>query len=397
MDVHRQLAAEDPEYRARRRQIELEVREVLARTADEGLRTGIVRIPVVVHVVWSAAAQNIPDARIHEQIAILNADFRRTNADAGLVPAAFTGVAADARIEFALAVRDPACNPTTGITRTETNVTGFTSATRQDVKSAATGGADPWPRDRYLNLWVANFTGTLLGFASFPGGPAALDGVVIRTSAFGRTGATAPFDLGRTATHEVGHWLNLLHIWGDDQLEANTCSFSDECADTPNQAVARTGTPAFPSVSCGNGPNGDMFMNYMDYVDDAAMFMFTADQSARMHASLSVARAPILASDGLVPPVPGAVADLWMQDHADDNGSEPSPTTQPMWVSDDIWVRNSPDGLTNQDHQISTDIITLSVRDRAHLATVMRELRKLSVVTRITRVKSETKKTRRHD
>jgi len=350
MDEHRRLAAIAPEYRARRRQIEQEVREHIAAGEDD-LRTGIVRIPVVVHVVWNTSAQNISDARINEQIAILNADFRRTNADAASVPVAFTGVTADTRIEFALAVRDPNCNPTSGITRTNTAVTGFPRANRQDVKSAATGGADPWSRDRYLNLWVANLTGGLLGFGSFPGGPAALDGVVIRTNAFGVTGAAAPFNRGRTATHEVGHWLNLLHIWGDDQLETDTCSFSDECSDTPNQAVARTGTPAFPSGSCGNGPNGDMFMNFMDYVDDVAMFMFTRDQATRMNASLSVARAAILASDGLVPPVEAVAADLWMQDHADDTGTEPSPTTQPMWVSDDIWVRNGTDGLTTQDHQ----------------------------------------------
>jgi hypothetical protein len=351
MEAHWLLAAISPEYRARRRQIEAEVRDFIAAAGEEGLRTGVVRIPVVVHVVWNTAAQNIPDSRIHDQIAVLNADFRRINADAGSVPMAFGGVAADTRIEFALAVRDPNCNATSGITRTNTTVTGFPKANKQNVKSAATGGADPWPRDRYLNIWVANLTGGLLGFASFPGEPANLDGVVIRTSAFGTNGATAPFNLGRTATHEVGHWLNLLHIWGDDQLEPDTCSFSDECADTPNQAVARTGSPPFPSASCGNGPNGDMFMNYMDYVDDVAMFMFTRDQASRMHASLSVARAAILASDGLVPPVAPAVSDLWMQDHADDNGTEPSPISQPMWVSDDIWVRHAADGLTNQDHQ----------------------------------------------
>src|SRR5450759_1703720 len=210
MDEHRRLAYLYPEYRRRRREIELETREFIARYAGEGLRTGVVRIPVVVHVVWNTAAQNVSAPQIHSQIDAMNADFRRTNADAGSVPAAFVGVAADARIEFALAVRDPNCAATDGITRTNTTTTGFTKATRNNVQSAATGGADPWPSDRYLNMWVANFTDDLLGFATFPGGPAALDGYVVRTDAFGTVGtAAAPFNLGRTATHEIGHWLHL--------------------------------------------------------------------------------------------------------------------------------------------------------------------------------------------
>ena len=124
--------------------------------------------------------------------------------------------------------------------------------------------------------------GGLLGYAQFPGGPAATDGVVILHTAFGTTGtAAAPFNLGRTATHEIGHWLNLRHIWGDD---GNGCTGDDFVADTPNAAGPNTGMPAFPHVTCGNGPNGDLFMNYMDYTDDAGMFMFTNGQVTRMQA-----------------------------------------------------------------------------------------------------------------
>jgi hypothetical protein len=159
------------------------------------------------------------------------------------------------------------------------------------VKSAATGGADAWPSDRYLNIWVCPLAGGLLGYAQFPGGPAATDGVVIRHSAFGTTGtATAPFDLGRTTTHEIGHWVNLRHIWGDD---GTGCWGDDFVADTPNQGGPNTGTPPFPTVSCGNAPNGDMFMNYMDYTDDVAMFMFSAGQVTRIHAALDGPRAAI--------------------------------------------------------------------------------------------------------
>jgi hypothetical protein len=370
MDEHRRLAYFFPEYRRRRREIELETRQFIARYAAEGLRTGVVRIPVVVHVVWNNAAQNVSDAQIQSQLEVLNADFRRTNADAGSVPASFAGVAADARIEFALAVRDPSCGVTTGITRTNTATTGFTRATRNDVKSAASGGANPWPSDRYLNIWVANFTDGLLGFATFPGAPAALDGLVVDTEAFGTLGtATAPFNLGRTATHELGHWLNLIHIWGDDTALADQCSGSDECADTPNQADETYGDPAGIRISCGNGPNGDMYMNYMDYTDDAGMFMFTQDQAARMNAALMVERANILASDGLIPVAGGPpTPDLWMQDNADDTGAEPDASTNPMWISDDIWVRNAADGLTNQDHQNpngeQTNYVYVRVRNR---------------------------------
>jgi hypothetical protein len=130
--------------------------------------------------------------------------------------------------------------------------------------------------------------------------PAEGDGVVITTTAFGTTGtAASPFHLGRTLTHEIGHWLNLFHIWGDDDGE---CTGSDQVDDTPNQGDANVQCPAFPQLSCKNGPNGSMFMNYMDYSDDACMFMFTAGQVTRMEATLAVARLSITTSGALTPP-----------------------------------------------------------------------------------------------
>jgi hypothetical protein len=200
-------------------------------------------------------------------------------------------VAADARIEFELAGTGPDGEPTGGITRTRTSTTSFGDDDR--VKFGSAGGVDAWPSERYLNLWVCPLGGGLLGYAQFPGGPPETDGVVIAHTAFGTVGtARAPFDLGRTATHEVGHWLNLRHIWGDD---GSGCSGSDFVADTPNQAGENTGRPAFPHVSCDNGPHGDMFMNYMDYVDDVAMFMFTTGQVQRMRACLENDRPRIAA------------------------------------------------------------------------------------------------------
>jgi hypothetical protein len=252
-------------------------------------RTGCTKIPVVVHVVYKTAAQNISDAQVKSQIDVLTADYRKKNADVGTVPAVFAPLASDARVVFELATTDPSGQPTAGITRTATNVNSFSDD--DAVKSAASGGHDAWPADKYLNIWVCQLSGGLLGYAQFPGGPTATDGVVILHSAFGTSGtAAAPFNLGRSATHEVGHWLNLRHIWGDD---GTGCAGSDFVTDTPNQGGPNYGTPAFPHVTCSNGPNGDMFMNYMDYVDDAIMVMFSAGQVTRMQATLDGLRSAI--------------------------------------------------------------------------------------------------------
>ena len=356
VEKHMRLLRLDPEYRWRRREIEREIGEWIRAYGAVGLRTGLIRIPVVVHVVWHTAAENISDAQIASQIDVLNEDFRRLNADAATTPAAFATVAADARLEFALAVRGPGCTPTTGITRHNTAVTGWIF-TDNGMKSAATGGADQWDSSQYLNIWIVNFTDDTLGYATYPGGAAALDGLVLKYQATGRIGTTIPgANLGRTATHEIGHWLDLHHIWGDATvLPSADCTDSDLVADTPNQMTASPFDPAscrtFPSISCSNGPNGDMFMNYMDYSGDQCMNTFTAGQVVRMDAALHTARASILASPGLVPPtgVPGP--DLWSKDTSDDTGAEPNASAQPMYISDDIWVRRQNDGLSNQDHE----------------------------------------------
>jgi hypothetical protein len=292
MPVHQRLLRTDPAYVRARIASENYHHEFRVR-ARVLARTGVTSIPVVVHVVHNTAAQNLSDAQIQSQIDVLNRDFRMKNADASSVPAAFKPLAADARIEFKLATTDPSGNPTTGITRKQTSKTSFSDD--DGIKSAGSGGTDAWPADRYLNVWTAprltSPQGDLLGYAQFPGGPAATDGVVILHSAFGTTGtAAAPFNLGRTATHEIGHWLNLRHIWGDD---GNGCNGSDFVDDTPNQAGPNFGTPAFPHATCNNGPDGDMFMDYMDYVDDVAMFMFTAGQVERMQACLDGDRSSI--------------------------------------------------------------------------------------------------------
>ncbi len=288
MDVHRRLLSTNPAYARARDDIEIQALRYES-GGQSTQRTGITRIPVVVHVVWNTVAQNISEAQIASQIDVLNRDFRRTNPDVNTTPAPFLPLATDARIEFFLATVDPNGAATSGIDRRQTTVASFSD--NDAVKSNASGGLNAWPAARYLNIWVCQLGGGLLGYAQFPGGPDATDGVVCLHSAFGTSGTAAPpFNLGRTTTHEIGHWLNLNHIWGDD---GTGCSGTDNVADTPNQGGGNTGVPTFPHVSCNNGPDGDMFMNYMDYVDDRAMVMFSAGQVARMQACLDGVRASI--------------------------------------------------------------------------------------------------------
>ncbi len=282
-EAHQRLCECHPEFRQRRSEIHLQTEAALAtgRAAKSMASPKLRTLPVVVHVVYRTAAENISDAQIQSQIDALNRDYSAANPDKSTTPAPWTGLIVDSKIRFVLATKDPKGKATNGITRTKTKSTSF--GTQDDVKSTATGGANAWPADKYLNLWVCSLGGGLLGYAQFPGGPAATDGVVILNTAFGTVGtAAAPFNLGRTAVHEVGHWLNLNHIWGD----TNDCSGTDHVSDTPNAKMPNFGRPAFPHVTCNNAPNGDMFVNYMDYVDDAGMVMFTTGQVARMHATL---------------------------------------------------------------------------------------------------------------
>lgn len=307
--LHQQLL--DPQVAASRQQIEEQTNQFIANYQGSGSRA-VITIPVVVHVVYNTTAQNISNAQIQSQIDRLNLDYRKLNTDASLVPSVWQSIAADYEIEFCLASRDPNGNATTGIIRKQTSTTSF--STNDNVKRAANGGDDAWPAASYLNLWVCNLSGGVLGYAQFPGGAAATDGVVIGYTCFGSGGTTqAPYNLGRTATHEVGHWLNLYHIWGDD---GTGCSGSDQVSDTPNQADENYGCPSFPSVSCSNGPNGDMWMNYMDYTDDACMYMFTAGQKARSMALFANggSRVSLLTSSGCqsiaTPPIANFTADV---------------------------------------------------------------------------------------
>jgi hypothetical protein len=275
----------------------------------------IVTVPVVVHVVYNNSTQNVSNSQIESQIRILNEDYRKTNADSSLVPDPFKPLAADARIEFKLACKDPEGNDSDGITRTSTNIQSFeippegSPLNAEKVKFTSEGGRDAWDTTRYVNLWVCRLAnsptgGQLLGYAQFPGGPLSTDGVAIHYEAFGDIGtANPPFDKGRTATHEVGHYFDLFHIWGDDQFLSDPCSGTDNVTDTPNQKVANVGKPTFPETmnSCpGTGPNGTLFLNYMDYTDDDSMYMFTMGQVIRMRAALDGSRSSLRDSNALV-------------------------------------------------------------------------------------------------
>jgi pregnancy-associated plasma protein-A len=245
------------------------------------------KIPVVVHVLYNDTADDISDDQIATQIEVLNEDFSNKNSDLSKVPESFKEFVGNPGLEFFLAKVDPSGAATDGITHRQTSAAPF--VVDDSMKADASGGRSPWDTARYLNIWVCPLRGGVLGYAQFPGGPPETDGVVILTSGFGKGGsAVDPFNLGRTATHEVGHYLNLSHIWGEARVP--TCTDSDFVDDTPNQFEPNFNKPTFPSPSCGNTPHGDMFMNYMDYVDDDTMFMFTKQQVLRMHAALEFSR-----------------------------------------------------------------------------------------------------------
>lgn len=281
MDNYARLKQEDPAYEQRLNDLEKIIQEYLKENRDNPWQN--ITIPVVVHVVYKTSAQNIPNQQIYDQIRILNEDFRKLNADAWKVPTWFAPYAADCQINFCLATKDPRNKTTTGIIRKSTTKASF--LVNDDVKFKNRGGSDAWPTDKYLNIWVCNIDDRgIIGYAQFPGGYAAGDGVVVDYQAFGTSANNFPeYNLGRTAVHEVGHWLNLRHTWGDDGTE---CTGTDYVDDTPNQGGPNTGGIAVNSIiiSCDNGPYGDMWMNYMNYTWHISRYLFTTGQTDRMQA-----------------------------------------------------------------------------------------------------------------
>ena len=261
----------------------------------------IYQIPVVVHVVHNNAAgtiggttnSNISDDQIASAIQVLNEDYRRK---AGTNGYNISPIGADAKIEFFLAKTDPDGQPTTGITRHY-----YPQKTSFDVFSddVLLGQIVHWPSDRYLNIWVTTLQNNYLGFTQFPsiadtlkGLPPTVneltDGSMIDYRYFGRQTGTvrsSTYGLGRTATHEIGHWLGLIHTWGD----GDGCA-EDYVADTPPTKAANQTTQCRQTYSTcvNNVKTRDLIEDYMDYSPDACMNLFTAGQVARMRAVLQL-------------------------------------------------------------------------------------------------------------
>ena len=311
-DEHLQeMMEKDPELRKRMKDAEQQIRTFIQ---NRQIENDIITIPVVFHVLHNGDAvgtdENISDTYLEAQIEQLNDDFRRTNSDTGNTPAEFTDEAADTEIQFCLAKIDPDGNPTTGIDRV--NISTLSGADYSDcwTKAYINSNIKPetvWDSDLYLNIWVlakieddddGPCEGGLLGYAQFPfvNSPST-DGVVVLYNTVGSIAdpfpGGSPYNLGRTGTHEVGHWLELYHIWGDDSNQPDNCIGSDLVDDTPNQDVPTFGCPSHPQMSCGSN---DMFQNYMDYSDDDCFNLFTQGQAERMHAAIALFRPEIINS-----------------------------------------------------------------------------------------------------
>lgn len=281
---HRQCAAievletqmkADPKFRARLENIELQTREFIESGRTDV--TGQITIPVIVNVIYRTDMENIPMEQIESQIDVLNEDFNAQSAGIENIPGRFENRVADMDMNFVLQ----------GVNRKFSNREVW--SLNDDMKRTSEGGLDPVSPENNLNIWVVNKIMNdgklILGYAQFPGGDPATDGVVVGFNFFGRTGfVSAPFDQGRTTTHEIGHWLNMRHIWGDDD-----CG-DDLVGDTPPHDTFNYGCLSYPHLSvCNDKP--ELTMNFMDYTDDACMYMFTKGQKYRARSLFDPKRA----------------------------------------------------------------------------------------------------------
>ena len=276
----------------------------IAEIVDQNRELPVLTIPVVVHVVWKNDEENISNEQIHSQIEVLNEAFRKRNSNLDIIPPLYQSRVADLEIEFCLAQSDPEGFRTEGITRTQTRVDNIGSATNEGRKSICytrLGGRDAWDTEKYVNIWVGEMGNGLAGQASFPGQDNTReDGIRITPDRFGNTGTVkAPYHLGRTMVHEMGHYLNLQHLWGSCKEEAFCCSnvasdcdCDDGIEDTPPllDTYLRTCPGDFKLV-CGSP---DMFMNYMTFADDPCMAMFTEGQKAVVLQTLNELRPGLL-------------------------------------------------------------------------------------------------------
>ena len=269
----------------------------------------VVTLPIVVHIVWKEEEENISEAQILSQIEALNEDFRAMNENLGIVPEEFQPLIADVEIEFCLAETDPQGNASSGITRTHTSQNFVGTAIANGARTiffSDNGGKDAWPTDRYINIWVGRRE-FALGAATFPGQASAeTDGIVIDPYYFGRTGLATesfPFHLGKTLSHEMGHYFGLSHLNGPG---ANSdCTEDDGIEDTPLQSGTYIGEcPIHPMESCGSN---DMFMNIMSLTNDECLAMFTPGQKMFVMATLNTARSGLLNDISCIPTSSGEI------------------------------------------------------------------------------------------
>ncbi len=293
---------QQPDHQIARQAVEEAIHEWITSNEKIIFNRSLITIPVVVHVVWRTPEENISDAQIQSQIEALNRDFQARNTEIARVPAIFRSAIATIDFEFCLAQTDPNGNATTGITRTRTpfeQIGARFAEGRRAICFTNLGGQDAWDTRHYLNIWVGQCRPVFIGEASFPGMASPdTDGIRMDPTAFGTMGtARAPYNLGRTLVHEIGHFFNLFHLWGaQGDLENLNCDQDDGVADTPRQAFSYRGEcPVHPQISCGSA---DMFMNFMNYTNDACMAMFSQGQKIRMLAALHTFRAGLLTAAG---------------------------------------------------------------------------------------------------
>jgi hypothetical protein len=291
-EMQKMNAALYPEMEQERIKLEFETKEFLSRN-DKSANSTTKIIPVVFHVLHQGGSENISMAQIRNQVRILNEEYQRLQADTILAPAVFKALAGKLNYEFRLATKDPNGNCTEGVTRTWTPLSSCID-NAEDAKYVI-----GWPRDKYLNIWLVkamNYEGKTDcgggGYAQFPGtGLAETDGVEIRHDLIGSIGTATTNSgwgnfKGRYLIHELGHWMNLWHIWGDA-----TCG-DDLVSDTPPAQNDNSGCPTFPhraNNTCGSDANGEMFNNYMDYSHGDCLNMFSKQQSLRIEAAMNSA------------------------------------------------------------------------------------------------------------
>ncbi|HNW89817.1 MAG TPA: M43 family zinc metalloprotease [Bacteroidales bacterium] len=297
--------ADDPGLDLRMQNYEQALQQWIEKNQDYiNSAKGTVTVPVVVHIVYNTTAQNISDTRVQEQIDVLNRDYAGLNTHSMQAFSSLLKVNTD--LQFCLAQRTPSGAATTGIERRQTTVTSF-SYSNNGVKYYSTGGLDAWDPTKYMNIWVCPLGNGLCGYAQFPtSGVNATFGVVIHYEYFGVTGATAPYNLGGTTTHEIGHCFNLYHIWGDDN---GKCTGSDYCTDIPNQANYTYGAhTGVLTDNCTSTSPGIQYMNFMDYSDDISYANFTPNQKSRIAALFTSGGLlySLSLSDGCTPPSTGS-------------------------------------------------------------------------------------------